>query len=605
MLFSLGHGQRIVVMPPDAPPVATEGAADGARAPSVPYARALAQEPPADGLAPESAAAAGGPFGYLFPDAAGPADDPDIAAKLSQLADAMVETGAEGDDDALNSSVPPVFTYFGQFIDHDVTANTDRDVASSQIDGPSLAPLPRPQVLGEVMNLRKGSLNLDSLYGDGPDRSAFALKLERAMRHPTLKAKMRLGLAADVGGRPPLPADPAVDVLRLGRLLDSGAVTQADLQALPAEAREGFFLPDGSVFRQKAVIGDGRNDENLIVAQLQVLFLRFHNKVVDWLEGRGDAPGDPDALFEEARKLVRWHYQWLVVNAYLPQVCDPAIVHDVKRREAPLYAAFHAANVGPDPELMPLPLEFSVSAFRFGHSMVRAEYDHNRFFGREADGTDHGNRAGFDLLFLFTGRTSGGHAPLAGEDTLPSNWIIEWERFVEGAPVFADRAARRIDTRLAPPLANMLNEAGGVFKHLAERNLRRGHRLNVPTAQACLDAMDGAYDRVERLSEDQLCQGRFGQALRDAGLVHETPLWAYVLQEADVLGNGKLGPLGGRIVADTLVGLCVKDPTSFWNASGSDAGRWCPDDGARPADEAINDFAGLARATGQLAGAGA
>ena len=618
MLFSLGHGQRIVVTPPsdrDAPsgrrgPGLATAAAKDERAPSVPLA-AVAPAPKRagrrGGTGPSTARAdadlpmAHGRFAYLFPDAAGPADDPDIIPKLSALADAMVETEQQRTAPELDSALPPIMTYFGQFVDHDITANTDRDVASSQISGPDISPLPRSQVKSEIVNLRKGAPELDSVYGDGPAQDDFAKKLEGAMRHSSFKGKMRLDTAIDIGGRPTLPADPAVDLLRLGRLMDNGIVTQADLDALSPAMKDGFVHPDGSPLRQKAIIGDGRNDENLIVAQLQVAFLRLHNKVVDWVAGQSGAPTDSDGLFEAARDLVRHHYQWLVVNAFLPAVCDPAMVDEVKAASAPLYSAFFDANAPSDPQLMPLPLEFSVSAFRYGHTMVRGDYDYNLSFGREEDGTDNGNRADFDLLFFFTGRTSGGHDPLFGEDRLPSNWVADWSRLAKDAPDFPDRTARKIDTLLCPPLKDMLNEPSGVFKHLAERNLRRGHRLNIPTAQGCLDAVDGVYSQTRRLTEDELCSGATGAAVRDGGFVDATPLWFYVLKEAEVLGDGEhLGPLGSRIVADTLVGLCVKDPSSYWNASGSDNGRWHPNDGAKPDGHVIDDFEAMLKATGQL-----
>ena len=204
-----------------------------------------------------------------------------------------------------------------------------------------------------------------------------------------------------------------MDVLRLGRLIEAGEVTKAELQALPPDLAAGFLDAAGEPLAKKAVIGDGRNDENLVVAQLQVAFLRLHNKIADWVAGRPDAPKGADACFERARELLRWHYQWLVLNAFLPKVCDPRIVAKVVGEEAPLYSAFFERNRGPHPERMPMPLEFSVAAYRYGHSMVRAEYDYNRNFGRPGAILPS---APFDLLFLFTGpgrQPAGGHAHAA------------------------------------------------------------------------------------------------------------------------------------------------------------------------------------------------
>ena len=598
MLFSLGHGQRVVVTPPQsavegpAAPVAVDGRS---KTPFVPYAR-VSGRGSGNGAAVEAAGAApGGPFGYLFPDAPSPAHDETITQRLGALAAAMV-AGPDGQatNAALDSRIPPVFTYFGQFIDHDITANTDRETASSRIEGYDIAPLPREQVRREVTNLRKGTLGLDTLYGDGPAQDDFAKKLEGLMRHPRFRAKMRLGTATDVGDRPPLPADPAVDVLRLGRLVEEGSVTEEELRALPPMLASGFVDGDGRPLAKKAIIGDGRNDENLVVAQLQVAFLRLHNKIVDWVASQPDAPATDEACFERARQLTRWHYQWLVVNAFLPAVCDPEVVAQVVRGEAPLYRAFFERAAGRDAEQLPLPLEFSVAAYRYGHSMVRAEYDFNRNFPS----------APFDLLFLFTGR---GDAPLNDNPTLPTSWIIEWDRFVEGEPAQPDRVARKIDTLLAPPLSTMINEPPGVFKQLAERNLRRGHRLNIPTAQAILEAlrgMGGAYGNgaaIEPLTPDELTSGPTGPAVGEGGFVDQTPLWFYVLKEAEIRGGGeRLGPLGSLLVADTLVGLMVCDPSSCWHQSGSDGGRWHPQDGARPGGVVIDSMAAMMRATGQL-----
>ena len=603
MLFSLGHGQRIVVTNPGpARSSAPESAAEP-RHPTVSLesVTGVARKSSAK-VAVESVTGSGGPFNYYFPDAAGPADDPDIIAKLSALADAMVEPVTDQDSQADNSLLPPVLTYLGQFIDHDITANTDRDTASSNIAGPDISPLPRSQVVNEVMNLRHGTLGLDSLYGGGPAQDDFSKKLEAAMRHPTIKGKMRLGLASPAGGPVDLPADPAVDLLRLGKLIDAGTVTVAELQALPPELSGGFLNGDGTPLVQKAIIGDGRNDENLIVAQLQVAFLRFHNKVVDWVAGQSGSPTNSDGLFAEAQKLVRWHYQWLVVNYFLPQICDATIVDRVKSQQAPQYSSFYDDNSVGNPEAMPLPLEFSVAAYRYGHTMVRANYDYNRFFGRPTNTTDGPNRAGFDLLFFFTGRTDGNHDPMFGLPTLPDNWIIEWERFVRSSPTFPDRVARKVDPLLAPPLKDMINEDVGVFRHLAERNLRRGHRLNIPTAQACIAEFSGTYGSIDQLSENELASGSTGDAIRNGGFLNATPLWFYVLKEAEIKSNGeRLGPLGSLIVAETLIGLCVKDPGSYWNQSGSDSGRWHPQDGAKPDGHTITNIEALLESTGQLA----
>jgi hypothetical protein len=576
MLFNLRHGEHVVL----------KQALEAKQADS--EARVVAM---AEGVVPGEApllddaqAPVGGPFRYYFADASGIAHESGIEAKLDALADAMVEPAP--DDAAQNSRLPAILTYFGQFIDHDITANTDREAGMSVIDG-DIEPLARAFVQDNLANLRDGSLGLDSLYGDGEGNDAFSDKVAGLMRHPTLTGKMRLGVGTDRSlGRPPLPADPAVDLPRLGLLLDRGDLTVSELDALDEPLRGVFFQPDGTTPRRsRAIIGDGRNDENLLVAQTHVAMLRLHNVMHDRSGGS----------FEEARRLTRWHYQWLVVNAYLPLVCDPDVVREVRDAAAPVYQSLFDQHGTPGTARMPMPVEFSVAGFRFGHSMIRGAYDHNRFFGEPKNGsTQLLPLADFPFLFKFTG-----NGMMDGADTnLPLDWIIEWERFAKtdaGRPV---RSARSIDAQIAFPLSEMVNEPPGVFKHLARRNLRRGHKLNVPHAQACIAALASKGIQVPVLSLAQLTSGPTGQAVQDGGFAEETPLWFYLLKEAETLGAGEhLGPLGSHIVANTLIGLVVNDPDSYWNA-----GNWSPKDGPSFGGDGnhVDSFENMLRFVGML-----
>lgn len=573
MLFSLGHGQHVV---PDKK-VAEAGTKPAeAVAPGM-HLAAHAPEPAmaggSDVVAPEDADMVSadapeepvGKFRYYFPKGDALPERAEMPDLLDALADSMVEATPPAPEQ--NSQIPPVFTYFGQFIDHDLTANTDRDSDISIIDG-AINPEPRPKITDILGNLRDASLGLDSLYGDRVGQGDFANKLSGLLRFPGNAAKMRLALPAPVGGRVPLPAtDNATDLLRLGFLLRNGLLTLEELLALPQPLRDTFIdAQTGEPIVSRAIIGDNRNDENLIIAQVQVLFLRFHNKLADATGSRS---------FETARRLTRWHYQWLVVNQYLPTVCDPKIVDEVVEMEAPLYTAFFDEHGGAGPK-MPMPLEFSVAAFRFGHSMIRGGYDHNRFFGEAVDGFDQIQPfASMNDLFAFTGD---GRMNNFGLDQLPQNWVIEWERWIKIDPARPNRSARKIDTELAPPLADLVNQPAGVFKHLARRNLRRGYRLSLPTAQACIAAVNKAgYKAIEELSAETLCTGSGARqkAVADGGFDTKTPLWFYLLKEAEELGQGEhLGPLGSHLVANTLVGLIVNDLDSYWNAPG---GRWSPD----------------------------
>jgi len=549
------------------------------------------------------------PFDYLFPKLATdpgahlPAGDPAknaaVVAGLKALGDAMVEDSMAAGEDPLqptgNSTVPPVYTYWGQFIDHDLTANTDRDSKISNITAPNLAPLDPAFVVKNLKNLRQPTANLDSVYGDGPTFDA---------RKPTQAGRMYDGIKLRVGkvalnpNTPPIPGvpippdrlegegdaakfisvDPNRDLPRIGALITQGVVKKEDF---PEELRK---KPN---FEQLAFIADARNDENLIIAQLHTAFLRFHNAIVDWV--KANEPNDYQGhkrsearLFERAQQLTRWHYQWLVVNDFLKTMTVAGIVDNVLLGKPKHYAPRNGKPY--------MPLEFSVAAYRFGHTMVRAAYDHNRNFGRPGNVIDN---ASFDLLFVFTGsgsqrnRTTGEiklNPFLGATKVLPFNWIIEWNRFVDKGSTIPDHFARKIDTRLAPPLRDLVNQGNDpkldppikpILKRLARRNLLRGYHLSIPTGQSVAAAMG-----VAPLSANELRVGNsaLNQILEDNGFFERTPLWYYVLKEAEVRANGNsLGELGSRIVCETIIGQLLNDAESYLKQQGG----WDPSKGAK------------------------
>jgi hypothetical protein len=510
------------------------------------------------------------PFGYLFrdleddPAAHLPAEDPAaVVAALKRLGAAMVEDNPP--PPAGDSIIPGVYTYWGQFIDHDLTANTDRVATASDITRPDLSPSPPADVVRDLQNLRQPTLNLDSVYGDGP-----TLDPARPTRAGSFYdgVKLKVGTCATESnpGRPPIG----------GVRIPPDADLERDLP------REG----------KKAQIADARNDENLIVAQFHLAFLRFHNAVVDWVKDHhADCRDDPAKLFRRARRLVRFHYQWLTANDYLKTVALPGTADKLLLGGPKFYEPR-----GGEPYM---PLEFSVAAYRFGHSMVRAAYDFNRNFGKRLPGQGEGPPlipvAPFDLLFLFTGegftRGPGGTVtanPFGGDtDVLPFNWIIEWDRMVSKVDPDPTHFARKIDTRIAPPLDDIVNQGNGVsdpdiralLKRLAARNLLRGYQLSIPTGQAVAAAMG-----VALLSESELRQGNgdgLNRALDEGGFLARTPLWFYVLKEAEVRANGNtLGEVGSRIVCETMIGSLHHDPRSYLNWRGG----WDPSQGVRLAN---------------------
>jgi len=134
---------------------------------------------------------------------------------------------------------------------------------------------------------------------------------------------------------------------------------------------------------------------------------------------------------------------------------------------------------------------------------------------------------------------------LGGFRALPKGWTVQWKHFfpLDGA---TPQLSRRLDTRLAEPLRKLPPAIDDARRSLGLLNMMRGRSLQLPSGQAVAAAM--------------------GTAVPDKklGLVGETPLWFYLLREHEILGQGRrLGPTGGRIVAEVLVGLLKGDPSSF------------------------------------------
>jgi hypothetical protein len=399
-------------------------------------------------------------------------------AKLESLAAAMVDTNDAVSDD--NPAIPAGFTYLGQFIDHDITFD------------PTTVPemLVDPQ---SVFNFRTPKVELDNVYGTGPATQPYLYEGDGA--------SLRVGATQTGDGDPTIPAGLPNDLIRLGAT---------------------------------AVIGDPRNDENLAVAQTHLAFIKFHNAVVAQLKADGVPAGE---LFQEARRLVSWHYQRIILDDYLPRLCVPAVLDNVVAN-GPQFFDFE------DEPFMPV--EFSVAAYRLGHSQIRNTYDFNRVF-REGGLVP----ASLDLLFKFTG--------LSGDTTpVPSDWIIDWRRFFDfgaaGGGV-AVNATRKLDPFLATRLHDLPNNEGS----LPERNLKRGVRLGLPSGQAVADAI-GATP----LTPAEIAGGSDGPAAAAAGFDVEGPLWHYILKEAAVRQGGlRLGEVGSRIVAEVFVGMMDGDAMSF------------------------------------------
>lgn len=496
-------------------------------------------------------------FDYLFPQLQNPDDllpqTPDTVENLIRLGQAMKDTGGDSGD----AKISAAYTYFGQFVDHDITLGTTSADAQNLLS-PDMEPLSLDEVRDTTKNIRTATFELDSVYN------------QPAPRDPENRSKMRIGKVTTLDDNQKKP----------NRRPDG----KADENDLPRRRRRFDTKKD-----RAALIGDARNDENTIIAQLHLAFLLAHNKLVD----RGES-------YEEARKLLRQHYQHIVVHDFLKQIADPQIVDDILANGPQFY------NPGEDNDFF-MPMEFSVAAYRFGHSMVRAEYDFNLNFNTSGEADENGQPITFPatlgLLFTFSA-LSGQLGPGQGFNTLPENWIIEWENFFDAQGGEPRSKARRFDTKLVEPLQLLRDELGNPLKDcardtdpgrisasLAVRNLLRGHLLRMPTGQAVAGALG-----IPVLTEDEIKQGASSedqaQALEQGGFLDHTPLWYYILVESAVRTNGQhLGPVGSTIIAEVLVGLILRSPNSILRKQ-----NWEPSLGQQPGTFTLPDllrFAGV------------
>ncbi len=377
-----------------------------------------------------------------------------------------------GEDNPENPDIPAGFTFLGQFLDHDITF----DPTSS---------LERQSDPEAVRNFRTPALELDSVYGAGPGANPHLY--QRGNRNKLL-------LGHDTAGNE---------------------------NDLPRNSEE------------VALLGDPRNDENLIVSQLHLAFLKFHNEVVDNI----GSPPPGSTLFDEAQRTVRWHYQWMIVHEFLPMIAGEAVVTDVLENGRKFYKWRHEPF---------MPVEFSVGAYRFGHSQARPGYAINGQFGRP---------------FFAATPSPPGRLPndLSGSRRIFPEQAIDWHRFFKIDQGDNPQASKAIDTRISPPLLNLPFATGTTNdpKSLATRNLLRHLTFELPTGQRVAKAM-----KLPVLEPSELAD------LKEFGLDEATPLWFYILREADRRADGgkTLGPVGGRIVAEVFLGLLDGDRLSYRRA---------------------------------------
>jgi hypothetical protein len=336
------------------------------------------------------------------------------------------------------------------------------------------SPLTHHAELAEIRNARSPRANLEPVYGDGPAGMPFLYDRDDP-------AKLLVG--RNDAGRP------------------------ADLPRNP----QGV-----------ALIGDPRNDVHLLMSQLHLAMLQLHNGLVDRLRDDGVAELE---LFAEARRAATWHYQWVLLEDFLPRVVGADLAGEL--------LAGGARSYRPDPGEAWIPLEFADAAYRFGHSQIRDRYQVNR------------DAEPVPLL-----------PDLLGFRPVPAVLAVDWSYLFDlpGRP--PAQRAKRIDGRLAASLIQLPQAISGAdagdYGSLAVRDLQRGQGVGLPSGEAV----------ARRLGVEPLTPGEVG--LGAAGWWLETPLWFYLLKEAEHRGGGeRLGPVGGRLVGEVLVGIVDADGESY------------------------------------------
>jgi hypothetical protein len=301
-----------------------------------------------------------------------------------------------------------------------------------------------------------------------------------------------------------------------------------------------------------AIIPDPRSDQNMMISGLHCAFILFHNKTVDHVRQELGLI-DPAAIFAEAKRLTLWHYHWMILNEFLPLFIGPAMVNDILTNGRRFYH--------PDKGEAAMPVEFQAACFRVGHTMIRPSY--------RANLKGDGGKPFFGFIFDpslgdLTSAPGKDPADLRAGFRSPRRFI-GWQTFFD----FKDGEVKRnklIDTKISTPLFTL--PLGAIASHkapisLMQRNLLRHMTWSMPSGQAIAGAMG-----VDRLTADDLKELKtYG-----VGLEQHTPLFYYMLKESALVpssdigkntGGFHLGPVGGRIVGEVVIGLLQSDPASY------------------------------------------
>jgi hypothetical protein len=271
-----------------------------------------------------------------------------------------------------------------------------------------------------------------------------------------------------------------------------------------------------------AVIGDPRNDSHTLVAQMHLAMLKLHNSFVDEARHRQVTSY---RVFEEAARQLRWHYQWCVLHEFLPMVVGQALADQVLNEGPRWFRPLHGAFI---------PLEFADAAYRYGHCQIRHRYQLNRETKPVAMFPD-----------------------LLGFREIPRERAVDWILFFDAPGKRTAQRAKKIDGKLVRSLIQLPVAITGEceiddYHSLAVRDLQRGQGVGLPSGEAVARHLG-----VAPLTPEQI-------GVASTGWHAETPLWFYILREAAACTGGhRLGPIGGRLVAEVLVGLIDMDKASF------------------------------------------
>lgn len=463
------------------------------------------------------------PFGRLFPAADHTYDSLAISllgGALGPLQKIATGTGGSG----VKPPNPAGFTFLGQFIDHDLT--------EFRVVSEGLALIPQNPVIGQrqrvledlrhpdretptTTNGRTGKLDLDAVYG-------------------------LLGTA-----QPDLFTEDGL--FRIG--------TDGDLLR-------------GNTFREGRLIADPRNDENKLIVQVHLLFEKLHNKIHAGKTGPVSDKGPAGTLFLETRRTVQEVYRRIVLHDYLPRIVAPKQIDKVLRklgREKTAYQQMNRRNAAILAELgigaaPAMPVEFSHAAFRLGHTQLRDGYLLRRpDIGARLFDT---SRTGIDLR---------GKNPLVQTSPTPFDFRVDWDLFftlppaAAGAALVPPQPGEPIDGDLPPSIFRLPPPSIGEPPiSLAERNLRRGVDFGLPSGQQAAGALTSVYGYIRPTTLEELFPASvfatFKEVLdREPKLQWDTPLWYYIIREAEQVKDAPyLGPVGGYIVAETILGAMVE-----------------------------------------------